>query len=86
MASELGVDLGQIGGRGGKYYLVNVVWQVFKPDARRSALGAFSPYLPSTALQTAPQPQPTINTTYNLQSTQHHLHIMQHNQQEVLIL
>ena len=34
LASELGVDVGQIGGRGGKYYLVNMVRQVFEPDAR----------------------------------------------------
>ena len=33
LASELGVDLGQIGGRGGNYYPVTVAWQVFSAQS-----------------------------------------------------
>ena len=46
--ADIGVDVGQVGGRGGKYYPVNSVWATMSSIARQSAIAAFSPYLPST--------------------------------------
>ena len=58
--ADIGVDVGQVGGRGGKYYPVNSVWATMSSIARQSAIAAFSPYLPSTeASPPASPPAPT---------------------------
>mmetsp|Transcript_85249 Transcript_85249/g.149135 ORF Transcript_85249/g.149135 Transcript_85249/m.149135 type:complete len:156 (-) Transcript_85249:212-679(-) len=69
--ADVVVDVGQVGGRGGKYYPVNVVWAMMSFVARHSAVHAFSPYLLSTeaphpATEVAPVPTPAPQATTQL--------------------
>ena len=56
---DSGVDVGQIGGRCGKYYPINGVWVAMSVVSCQSAHATFSPYLASTS-----QPQPPSQTIY----------------------
>ena len=57
---DIRIDVGQIGGRSGKYDPVNTVWSAMGSIARQSAVGTFSPYVPSTA---PPPEHPAQRTT-----------------------
>ena len=56
---DFGVNVGQVGGRGVKYFL----WAAMGPAAHESVSSHFSPYLPSTIAQQLAPSAPTTSIT-----------------------